>query len=222
MTSSVTVVLNEIDDDATFHCQALVDYFPDARRVDYPAGERLDPTETDAVVLTGSTAGVYERDHRPWIDDEIELIRTLVEQGVPTLGVCFGHQIINVALGGSVEPGEMTAGLVSAELAERPLFNGVNPVVPALHGDRVTETGAGLTQIASADHAAIFGTAHRDRPVWTVQFHPEVDGGLMDTLTGYGWQMNGVSWAEVNAHRVFENFEELADTSFLVRKRDHN
>ena len=252
MASSVSVILNEVDDEATFHCEALADRFPDARRIDYPAGERLDPTDADAVVLTGSTAGVYERDDHPWIDEEIELIRTLVEQGIPILGVCFGHQIVNVALGGSVDPGEMTAGLVEVELADRPLFEGVGsarrnaprngrvardyvprtiragkarektgseatretkrePAVPALHGDRVTEMGDGLDRIAAADHAAIFGTAHRERPVWTVQFHPELDADLTDELAAFDWQMNGFSWAEVSAHRVFENFRHLAD-----------
>ncbi|WP_336325660.1 type 1 glutamine amidotransferase [Halovenus sp. HT40] len=211
MASSVAVVLNEVDEEATFHCEALADRFPDARRIDYPAGERLDPTGADAVVLTGSTAGVYERHEHPWIDDEIELIRTLVEREIPTLGVCFGHQVVNVALGGSVDPGEMTAGLVSADLADRPLFEGVGPAVPALHGDRVTEMGEGLNRIAAAEHAEIFGTAHRERPVWTVQFHPELDADLTDELAAFDWQTNGFSWAEVSAHRVFENFRRVAD-----------
>lgn len=210
MTSSVSVVRKEVDDEATFHCDALADRFPGARQIDYPAGERLDPADADAVVLTGSTAGVYERGERPWIDDQIELIRGLVEEGVPTLGVCFGHQIVNVALGGSVERGEMTAGLVGAELADRPLFEGVESAVPALHGDRVTEMGDGLDRIAAADHAEIFGSAHRERPLWTVQFHPEIDAELTEPLAAFDWQMNGFTWAEVTAHRVFENFERLA------------
>ena len=113
MAPSVYVVTNEIDDDATFHCAALAAQFPAAETVDFPAGERFDPADADAVVLSGSTAGVYERDDQPWIDEEIDLIRTLVAEGIPTLAVCFGHQIVNVALGGSVDPGEMTAGLAA-------------------------------------------------------------------------------------------------------------
>ncbi|MXR51835.1 type 1 glutamine amidotransferase [Halovenus sp. WSH3] len=207
---SVYVVLNEVDDDATFHCDALAEEFPGARTVDFPAGERFDPDDADAVVLTGSTAGVYERDQHPWIDEEIELIRRLVAEGVPTLGVCFGHQIVNVALGGGVRSGTMTAGLVEAELADQPLFEGVDPVVPALHGDRVTESGDGLERIASAEHAEVFGTAHRERPVWTVQFHPEISAEQTESLRRFGWEMNGFSWAEVTADRLFRNFESRA------------
>ncbi|MFT4946916.1 MAG: GMP synthase (glutamine-hydrolyzing) [Natronomonas sp.] len=211
MAPSICVVLNEVDDDATFHCDALAERFPDARRIDYPAGERFDPADADAVVLTGSTAGVYEREDRPWIDEEIELVRRLRDRSVPTLGVCFGHQIVNVALGGSVEAGEMTAGLVTADLTAHPLFEGVGPAFPALHGDRVTEMGDGLRRIAAADHAAIFGTAHRNRPVWTVQFHPEIDASLTDALAAYDWQMNGFSWADVTADQVVRNFMRLLD-----------
>lgn len=206
---SVYVVLNEVDEEATFHCEALAGRFPSARRIDVPAGERFDPDEASAVVLTGSTAGVYERDRRTWIDEEIELVRRLAERRIPILGVCFGHQLVNVAFGGSVEAGEMTAGLVESELDSRALFRGVNPPVPALHGDRVTETGRGLTPIAAADHAEIFATVHRDLPIWTVQFHPEIDGGVSEALADFDWGMNGFSWEEVTADRVFENFERL-------------
>ena len=206
MVSSVHVVLNEVDANATFHCDALADLVPSARRIDYPAGERFDPDKAEAVVLTGSTAGVYERDVHPWIDEEEELIRSLVDRSVPILGVCFGHQLLNVALGGRVEPGAMTAGLVAADLADNPLFEDVEPAVPALHGDRVCEIGDGLERIASAPHAEIFGTAHPDRPIWTVQFHPEITADMTDALAAYDWQMNSFSWEEVTAGRVIWNF----------------
>ena len=207
---SLFVLANEVNDDATFHCEALAAQFPSAETVDFPAGERLDPEVADAVVLTGSTAGVYERDRRPWIDDEISLVRELCEREVPTLGVCFGHQLVNVALGGSVTAGEMTAGLVAAELADHELFAGVHSAVPALHGDRVTAVGDGLDRIASAPHAEIFGTAHPERPLWTVQFHPEFDASTAAALSAYDWSMNGYAWADVTADQVFQNFERLA------------
>ncbi len=207
---SLFILANEVDDDANFHCEALADHFPSAERLDFPAGERFDPESADAVVLTGSTAGVYERDCRPWIDDEIALVRQLCEQGIPTLGVCFGHQLVNVAFGGTVTAGEMTAGLVEAELADHPLFAGVNSVVPALHGDRVTTAGDDLDRIASAPHAEIFGTTHPERPLWTVQFHPEFDASTAAALSAFNWSMNGYSWADVTAARVFRNFEQLA------------
>ena len=65
---TLVLVRNEVDPDRAYHCDALADALPNAREVEYPAGERPDLESADGVVLSGSTAGVYEADDRPWID----------------------------------------------------------------------------------------------------------------------------------------------------------
>ena len=55
----------------------------------------------DAYLITGSKFGVYE-DHR-WIRDLEVLVRNLFAAAKPTIGICFGHQVIAQALGGQVE-----------------------------------------------------------------------------------------------------------------------
>lgn len=205
---AIYVVRNEVDPDKTFHCDALAARFPDAREVDFAAGERFDPGDADGVVLTGSTAGVYEADRHPWIDDQKTLVRDLADRGIPTLGVCFGHQIANSALGGTVEDVGTTAGLVEADLTDAAVFEGVSPVVPALHGDIVTEPGEGMTVLASAGHAPVFATRHETAPMWTVQFHPEITASLRDRLVeDYEWASDPHSFEEVSAERIFENFK---------------
>ncbi|WP_121821738.1 type 1 glutamine amidotransferase [Halostella salina] len=205
------VVRNEVDADCEYHCDALVSHFPDAEAVDFAAGERFEPADADAVVLTGSTAGVYEAGDRPWIDDQAALVRELVDLSVPTLGVCFGHQIANAALGGTVERVGTTARLVEADLDEDPLFEAVESVVPAVHGDAVTEPGEGMEVIASAPHADAFGTRHRNAPLWTVQFHPEFGAEHRDRLVDdFGWERTALSFADATTDRVFENFRALA------------
>ncbi|MFC5134899.1 MULTISPECIES: type 1 glutamine amidotransferase [Haloferacaceae] len=205
------VVRNEPNPDREYHCDALASWFPDATEVDFVAGERVLLEEADGVVLTGSTAGVYEVDDRPWIAEAEELVRELVDRGIPTLGVCFGHQVVNSALGGTVEKVETTHALVEADLGDDPIFDGVAPVVVALHGDAVTELGDGLVAIASADHARIFGTRHRTAPLWTVQFHPEIEAEHREAIREAGdWDEREFSFADVTPGRVFENFERLA------------
>jgi GMP synthase (glutamine-hydrolysing) len=157
----IAVVRNEVDDDYEYHCDALASYLPEAREVDFPAGERLEPGDVDGVVLSGSTAGVYEADDRPWIRDQERLVRELVEREIPTLGVCFGHQVANRALGGTVRHEGMVARLVAVTFPPDPLFEGVAPVVAATHGDVVTEPGDGMAVIASTDYYRAFGTRHR-------------------------------------------------------------
>ncbi|WP_339105553.1 type 1 glutamine amidotransferase [Haloterrigena salinisoli] len=211
---TITVVRNEVDSDCEYHCDALERFVSKAaattRTVDYPAGERPALEATDGVVITGSTAGVYEVDDRPWIAEQKRLVRELIDRELPTLGVCFGHQIANAALGGTVEHVETTARPVAADLDDDPLFDGVSSVVPVTHGDIVTDTGAEMEIIGSADYYPAFATRHRTAPLWTVQFHPEFTADLRDRLEAdFGWTEDDRGFEAVNATRVVENFASI-------------
>jgi GMP synthase (glutamine-hydrolysing) len=211
------VVRNEVDPACTYHCDALASWFPDAEEVEFAAGERVPLDRADGVVLTGSTAAVYEADRHPWVADQTALVSELVERGIPTLGVCFGHQVANAALGGTVEHVGTTATLVEADLADDPLFDGVGPVVVSLHGDAVTDPGRGMEVIASAEHAPVFGTRHRTAPLWTVQFHPEITAAHRERIVDdFGWEPGAFSFADVTAGRVFENFEALVAETLVA------
>ncbi|SDL01010.1 type 1 glutamine amidotransferase [Natronorubrum texcoconense] len=216
---TIVVVRSEVDPDAEYHCDALAGFVssaaPSTREIDYPAGERPDLERADGVVLTGSTAGVYEVDERPWIADQQRLVRELIDREIPTLGVCFGHQIANAALGGTVEHVGTTARPVDADLADDPLFDDVSSVVPVTHGDVVTEVGDEMEVIASADYYHAFATRHRTAPLWTVQFHPEFTADLRDRLAAdFDWKEDDHGFEDVNATRVIENFASMvADSS---------
>lgn len=207
----------EPDSGSRFHTDALAESFPGAREIQLPAGERLpDLSTVSRVVISGSTAGVYETGDYPWIARGRELVHRLVEDGVPTLGVCFGHQLVNDALGGRVDHEGMRAGLVEALFTEDPLFDGVSPVVPVLHGDVVHEAGDGMRPIAGvADYEyPLFATRHEAAPVWTVQFHPELDRRHRDRLqSAFDWQDNGYDFVDVTGERLFENFRRLSADS---------
>lgn len=207
---TVLVVHNEVDEVYDYHSETLASYFPDRRECDFPAGERPSLEGIDGVVLSGSTAGVYERDAEPWIDEQAALVRDLVERRIPTLGVCFGHQLANAALGGRVEHVGMTHRLVATDLAADPLFDGVDPVVPAVHGDVVREPGAAMDVIASTDYCTPFATRHREAPLWTVQFHPEFTAGLIERIAAdFGWTETEYTAGDVTASRVLSNFRSL-------------
>jgi len=203
---------NEPDDRYDYFVEALLSHLPDARVHDYPAaGGRPSLAGVDAVVLTGSTAGVYEADRRPWIDDAADFVADLVDAGVPTLGVCFGHQLVNAALGGRVEHRGTTARLVDVDLGATPLFDGVGATIPAVHGDRVVAPGDGMRVVASADYYEAFATAHREAPVWTVQYHPEFTADLLPRVrAAFGWTDTDRSFEDVTAVRTFGNFLRLA------------
>ncbi|NGM68509.1 type 1 glutamine amidotransferase [Natronolimnobius sp. AArcel1] len=208
---TLIVVRNEVNPESEYHCDALESLVPNARALNFPTGERPDLESADGVVLTGSTAGVYERAKHPWIDDQLVLVQELVEREIPALGVCFGHQVANAALGGTVEAQETTCRPVEMAVEDgEPLFDGVSPIVPVAHGDVVTEVGDGMEVIASSDYYHAFATRHRDAPLWTVQFHPEFTSELRERLEAdFGWTEDEYGFEDVTAARVVENFASM-------------
>lgn len=170
-------------------------------------------SDVDAVIVTGSTAGVYEADERPWIDDGRRLVRELVAREIPTLGVCFGHQLVNDALGGSVDAGDQKRGIVDVELDDDPLFDGVAGTIPMVHGDYVTSPGDRMETIGSADYYDHLATRHESAPVWTVQYHPEFTASLLDRIDDdFGWPDDDANrdFDEVTAAKTVDNFASLA------------
>jgi GMP synthase (glutamine-hydrolysing) len=177
-------------------------------------GGRPDLTHVDGVVVSGSTAGVYEADDYPWMDDLREFVRELVAEDVPTLGVCFGHQLVNDALGGRVEHRGLHAGIDPVRFSNDPLFDGVGSRVPLVHGDVVTELGEGMRAIASADYYQNLASRHRNAPLWTVQYHPEFTEALFPSVeSDFGWPEDPAhrDFGGVTVERTFANFARLAD-----------
>src|SRR6056297_289677 len=137
-------------------------------------GELPPHTEFDALVVTGSRASVYWDDD--WIDPLVDYVGKAATDGVPILGVCYGHQVLAEALGGRV------AGMDDFEIGynavrrrgDDALFDGIDEEFTAFttHGDEVVELPPSATLLAENDHGV---HAFRDGHCWGVQFHPEYD-----------------------------------------------
>lgn len=209
---TIVVLDNVIESAYTCLTDEIATHFHDVTVVDMPRGEAVPPLEDiGAALITGSSAGVYEEADHPWIAEEKDVTRELIDRRIPTLGICFGHQIINDALGGRVEAQTLAAGLVRSEFDDDLLFDCVEPVVPVLHGDYVVERGEGMERIGTAPHCRNFATRHRSAPVWTVQYHPELTPRIVDEQVepAFGWESNGLSYAESTAIQTILNFRRL-------------
>jgi GMP synthase (glutamine-hydrolysing) len=150
----------------------------DADLVEFDIQENVpDSFDFDGAVITGSRASVYWDE--PWIPPLKEWVRRAVERDLPVLGVCFGHQVLAEALGGTVEDmGEYEIGYREVE-GEGTLLDD-SMTVFTTHSDTVTELPPGARQIAENDYG-IHG--FRANNAFGVQFHPEYDMETARTVT---------------------------------------
>jgi GMP synthase (glutamine-hydrolysing) len=156
----------------------------------------LDPLAADLLVVLGGPIGVYEEEAYPFIRDELRLLRTRLDAGRPTLGICLGGQMIARALGAPVYPGG------HKEIGWKPLIltdaGRVSPLAAfadgasALHwhGDTF-DLPEGATLLASTDrypHQA-FAWGHH---VLALQFHIETTArGLEHWFIGHACEIAG-------------------------------
>ena len=167
--------------------------------------EQPDIDAYDGIVLSGSTASVYNDDHEAWLEPATELVRRCHRARVPLLGICFGHQLVHQALGGVVEKDRRRSTFVEMESDEADtVLEDLEPVVPVLHADLVIEPGADLVATARTEYNDHFCSRHEDAPIWTVQFHPEFTEQVRDRPSD--WSDGDRTFDESNATRVLENF----------------
>jgi len=127
------------------------------------------------IVLSGGPASVYAAD-APRPDPAV--LALLVSGEIPVLGICYGMGILNLALGGEVEratekefgPADLQIERVDPLLA----IGGRSTRVWMSHGDRITRLGEGLLALASSENSPYAAFRHAERPLYGLQFHPEV------------------------------------------------
>ena len=123
-----------------------------------------------ALVLSGGPASVYA-DGAPEIDPGIFAL------GIPTLGICYGMQLMARDLGGAVERTDHSEfGKAELEASESALFHDLprEQVVWMSHRDSVTAPPAGAEVTASSPTTPIAAFEDRAHGLYGVQFHPEV------------------------------------------------
>ncbi len=109
----------------------------------------------------------------------IDMIRECEERGVPLLGVCLGHQAIGVFHGAVVERAPAPRHGKSSEVRHSGdgIFSGISePFAAARYHSLVVREESlppELAVTARSDDGLVMAIAHRSRPVFGVQFHPE-------------------------------------------------
>ena len=160
-------------------------------------GTQFDPESYDGLLLPGGwdvNPSRYGKSPIPQetIDDELDAIQfaaleAFLKAGRPVLGICRGHQLLNIAFGGTLVQHLPTAEVhmslpggddnVHPVRIERPSFlfdlYGSACAVNSTHHQGVEVPGKGLRPVMYSEDGVIEALEHESLPVWSVQFHPE-------------------------------------------------
>jgi carbamoyl-phosphate synthase small subunit len=122
----------------------------------------------------------------------VPVIRALIARDMPTFGICLGHQMLGIAVGGKTM--KMHQGHHGANHPVKDLTTGKVEITSMNHGFAVDR--ASLPANAEETHVSLFdgsncGIALKDKPVFSVQYHPEASPGPRDS------------------HYLFDRFVEL-------------
>lgn len=172
----VLVLRHDADAGPGYLGEALTAAGLEMRMVDPGEGDEMPaPGGWSAVVSLGGHMGAYEDEAYPWLGAEKRLLAGAVDDGIPTLGICLGCQVLAAALGGRAYPGTgREIGLVrvrpTAEGRADPVVRHLDGPVAVSHAD-TWDLPPGATLLATSER---YRHAFRLGPALGLQAHPEV------------------------------------------------
>src|SRR5262249_18384578 len=112
----------------------------------------------------------------------VPIIQRIVERAIPTFGICLGHQMLGIALGGRTR--KMHQGHHGANHPVKDLTTGKVEITSMNHGFSLDSDS--LPGNVSETHVSLFdgsncGIALEDQPCFSVQYHPEASPGPHDS-----------------------------------------
>lgn len=124
----------------------------------------------------------------------VPVIKELVETGIPVFGICLGHQMLALAAGATTI--KMHQGHRGANHPVQDLRSGKVEITSMNHGFTVDENS--LPDNVEMTHLSLFdrtlcGLAYKDRPVFSVQHHPEASPGPQDSFYLFDQFMKAVA-----------------------------
>lgn len=163
----------------SFHC-------PDPE-MDFDALILAGGGDVEPAVFMEPNRGSYDIDF-PRDQVEIALVNRCVYEHKPILGICRGHQVVNIALGGNIyqDMNDRMLEIHQASEGEPKLhavrggamtmvgdLYGEDFVVNSSHHQAIYKFGQGLYRTAWDENGVVEAMQHSSLPIWTVQFHPE-------------------------------------------------
>ena len=166
-------------------------------------------------ILSGGPASVFAEDVPAFNSEILNLPQ-------PILGLCYGHQLMAQHFGGRVaNTGQGEFGKASLrQLNPSPLWKDVvdRSQVWMSHQDSVTELPQGFQVIGETTSGSLAALQHQERPLFSLQFHPEVT----DTLAGTQMLSNFVELCKAHPSWSMERFIEQTKDELQQQVGEHN
>ncbi|MBX6383319.1 MAG: type 1 glutamine amidotransferase [Microbispora sp.] len=157
-------------------------------------GEPVPGRATGGLLVLGGSADAWDDEACDWLPATRDLLARAVDEGVPTLGICLGAQLMTLACGGTVERGEAGLEIGLGEIEPLPEA-AADPLLSALpdgpvraiqyHYDAMTTLPEGAVRLATGTRYPNQAYRLGDR-AWAVQFHPEASPEIFASWTAGG------------------------------------
>jgi carbamoyl-phosphate synthase small subunit len=118
------------------------------------------------------------------LDDEVAVIQNLVKKGIPTFGICLGHQLLGRAFG--ISTYKMKFGHRGINQPVLNLMTGLSEITSQNHGfalnkNEIDQQSEVILTHVNLNDESVEGIKLRDLPAFSVQFHPESNPGPHDS-----------------------------------------
>ncbi len=152
-------------------CRRIRDFSVYAELVPYDVPyDKIKEMQPKGIIFSGGPSSVY-KDNAPKPNSKV------FEDNVPILGICYGHQLIVDKFGGKVKRKNREYGSALLTIdSSKDLLNNLGDSVRAWmsHGDEAEEIPSGFEVIGHTKSARAAAIASKDKPIYGIQFHPEV------------------------------------------------
>ena len=188
--------------------------------IDAVGGQALPAPDTiDALIISGSAHTLT--DYADWSVRATAWVELVLSHGTPTLGVCYGHQMIGEILGGQVgiNPRGREVGVhLVDKRTDDPLFEGLPDRFPVIqtHRDAVLRVPDGANVIARSELCDIQALAIGDH-VRTIQWHPEFDAEIIRYYIRARSSLIDGELGRGTSERILSHVREVDSGAIIVR-----
>lgn len=154
--------------------EEMIDEFDDYSTVPILDIDRVNLTDYSGIVISGAPILVTEQDITPFL----EKTQWLKDTTIPVLGICFGHQLIGILHGAFASRMKEDRDWQTIEILED------NPLTDKLPNEfemmedhcETISVPPGFILLGISDACVNEAMMHKEKPLFGVQFHPEVSG----------------------------------------------